>query len=180
MDLGDDVTRRDQVAATITARSGRIVVDRILRIDGDTARGLTVQLGVPSPERTWVFPDGFSSDAVRERYVVYNPGDEVAEVEVEFQLDDPQENGVPEPFDLSLAPGTHQVIDVNDDERIPARVGHTAVVRSANDVPVVAERIVYSDRENRHGITVTPGSPVEATDLELRPRARRTPTSTST
>ena len=34
VDLGDDVTRREEVAATITARNGRIVVDRILRLDG--------------------------------------------------------------------------------------------------------------------------------------------------
>lgn len=162
VDLGDDVTRRQEVAATITARSGRIVVDRVLRVDRDGDRGLTVQSGVPEPQRTWVYPDGFASEAVREEYVVYNPTDQVAEVEIEFILDDPETNGVPEPVDLSLAPGTHQRVVVNDDDRVPAGVAHAAVVRSANDVGVVAERVLFASGESRRGISVTTGSPVEA------------------
>lgn len=162
VDLGDDVTRRDQVSGTITTRSGQIVVDRVLRIDGDEGRGLTVQTGVPQPQQSWVFPDGYRSDEVREEFVVYNPGDEVAEAEIDFVVDDPETNGIPAPIDLSLAPGTHQVVDVATDERVPAEVGHSAVVRSLNGVPIVAERVVYSDRTNRRGITVTTGSPVES------------------
>lgn len=162
VDLGDDVTRRDQVSGTISTRSGQIVVDRVLRIDGDAARGLTVQTGVPRPQQSWVFPDGFRSEEVREEFIVYNPGDEVAEAEIEFVVDDPETNGIPAPIDLSLAPGTHQVVDVAADDRVPAEVGHSAIVRSLNGVPVVAERVVYSDRTNRRGVTVTTGSPVES------------------
>ena len=162
VDLGDDVTRREEVAATITARSGRIVVDRVLRVNGDADRGLTVQTGVPEPQQAWVFPDGFRSDEVREEFVVYNPTDEVSEVTIDFVVDDPETNGIPAPIDLSLAPGTHQVVDPGVDDRVPAEVGHSATVRSANGVPVVAERVVHSDRPNRRGITVTTGSPVES------------------
>lgn len=162
VDLGDDVTRRDEVAATITTRSGRIVVDRIVRIDGDTDRGLTVQTGIPRAQQQWVFPDGFRSEEVREEFVVYNPGAEVAEAEIAFVVDDPETNGIPQPFDLSLAPGTHQVVDVGEEDRVPAEVGHSAIVRSLNGVPIVAERVVFSDRTNRRGITVTTGAPVES------------------
>lgn len=162
VDLGDDVTRRDEVAATITARSGRIVVDRILRVNGDEGRGLTVQTGVPEPQQAWVFPDGFRSEEVREEFVVYNPTDEVAEATIDFVVDDPETNGIPAPIDLSLAPGTHQVVDPGADDRVPAEIGHSAIVRSANDVRIVAERVVYSERTNRRGITVTTGSPVES------------------
>ncbi|WP_436792953.1 DUF5719 family protein [Actinospongicola halichondriae] len=162
VDLGDDVTRREEVAATITTRSGRIVVDRIVRQNSDTERGLTVQLGVPSAQNAWVYPDGYRSDEVREEFVVYNPSDEVAEAEIAFVLDDPETNGIPDPIDISLAPGAHQVVDVGAEDRVPAEVGHSAIVRSVNDVPVVAERVVYSDRTNRRGVTVTTGSPVES------------------
>lgn len=162
VDLGDDVTRREEVAATITARSGRIVADRILRVDGDPDRGLTVQQGVPEPQLSWVYPDGFGSDFIREEYVVYNPGDAVAEVEIQILLDDPEVNGVPESVDLSLPPGTHQVVDVNADGRVPARIAHSGIVRSANGVPIVAERVLFASGETRRGITVTTGSPVEA------------------
>ncbi len=162
VDLGDDVTRREEVAATITTRSGRVVVDRIVRRNGDADRGLTVQLGVPRAQQAWVFPDGYRSEEVREEFVVYNPGDEVAEAEIAFVVDEPETNGIPEPIELSLAPGTHQVVDVAAEDRVPAEVGHSAVVRSVNGVAVVAERVVYSDRTNRRGVTVTTGSPVES------------------
>lgn len=162
IDLGDDVTRRQEVAATITTRSGNIVVDRIVRINGEVDRGLTVQTGVPRAQDAWVFPDGYRSDEVREEYIVYNPSDEVAEAEIEFLVDDPETNGIPDAFDVSLAPGTHQVVDVGEEDRVPAEVGHSAVVRSLNGVPLVVERVVYSDRTNRRGITVTTGSPVES------------------
>lgn len=162
IDLGDDVTRRNEVAGTIVARSGRVVVDRILRVNGDGDRGLTVQLGVPEPQTTWAFPDGFTSDVVREEFAVYNPGEQVAEVSIEFTVDDPETNGIPAPVDLSLAPGTHQVVDLNADGRVPLGVAHSTVVRSANGVPVVAERTLFSADDSRRGISVSTGSPVEA------------------
>ncbi|HEX4901591.1 MAG TPA: hypothetical protein VFV42_02210 [Acidimicrobiales bacterium] len=165
IDLGDDVTRRDEVAATLRTRAGRVVVDRIVRVDEEGGeRGLTVQLGVPEPQRAWVFPDGLVSETVSERYVVYNPTEDLAEVEISFALDRAQELGIPEPVDLSIAPGEHVTVDLGADGRIPAGVPHSAVVRSANDVPIVAERVVGSRDSVRRGLTVTTGSPVEATE----------------
>jgi hypothetical protein len=162
VDLGDDVTRREELAATITARTGSIVADRIVRIDSETERGLTVQLGVPEPQRTWIYPDGFTSETIREEYVVYNPTEEVAEVEIELVVDAPEDNGIPDPIDLSLPPGAHQVVDLGADGRVPPGVAHSGIVRSANGVPIVAERVLFGDGDARRGITVTTGSPVEA------------------
>lgn len=165
IDLGDDVTRRAEVAATLRTRAGRLVVDRIVRVneeDGD--RGLTVQLGVPEAQQAWVFPDGLTAENVDETFVVYNPGTELAEVEISFTLDDPEANGVPEPVDLSLPPGSHATVDMNEDGRLPLGVPHSTVVRSANQVPVVAERVVSARGEQRRGVSVTTGSPVEATE----------------
>ena len=161
VDLGNDVTRRAEVAATITARNGRVVVDRILRFDGDE-RGLTVQSGVPEAQATWVYPDGFTNESIREEYAVYNPSDQLAEVEIEFVVDDPVTNGIPESIDLSLPPKSHQLIDIGADGRVPAGVGHSGIVRSANGVPIIAERIVYGAAGTRNGISVSSGSPVEA------------------
>jgi hypothetical protein len=166
IDLGDDVTRREEVAATLRTRTGRIVVDRIVRVNEEEGdRGLTVQLGVPQAQRAWVFADGVVSDDFRERFVVYNPSEELAEVEIELRLDRPEENGIPAPVELSIAPGSHAAVDMNADGRLPANVPHAAVVRSANDVPIVAERVLSSLRPaGRRGISVTTGSPVEATE----------------
>jgi hypothetical protein len=165
IDLGDDVTRRDEVAATLRTRAGRIVVDRIVRVDEEGGeRGLTVQLGVPEPQLAWVYPDGLVSETVSQTFVVYNPTDELAEADIAFILDRAQELGVPEPVELSIPPGDHVTVDMGEDGRLPAGVPHSAVVRSANGVPIVAERVVGSRDRVRRGLTVSTGSPVEATE----------------
>jgi hypothetical protein len=62
VDLGDDVTRSKQVAATFTARTGRIVVERVQQFDGTLGtEGLSLDLGVPAVAPTWVFADGAAS-----------------------------------------------------------------------------------------------------------------------
>ncbi len=163
VDVGDDVTRRAEVAATLRTRTGRVVVDRIVRIDEDGGRrGLTVQTAVPEPQQAWIFADGLVDEDVSESFHVYNPGDAVAEVSIELVLDRPEENGIPEPIDLSLPPGAQATVDVGADGRVPAGVAHAAVVRSANGVPVVAERVLASRAEGRRGITVSTGTPLEA------------------
>jgi len=165
IDLGDDVTRREEVAATLRTRAGRIVADRIVRLDEEGGdRGLTVQLGVPAPQRAWAYAEGLVSDTVSESYVVYNPTESLAEVEIAFTLDRPEENGIPEPVALSIPPGQHVTVDMAEDGRLPAGVAHAAVVRSANDVPVVSERVVGARGEDRRGLAVSTGSPVEATE----------------
>jgi hypothetical protein len=119
---------------------------------------------VPEPQRTWVFPDGLVSEVVGERFVVYNPTEELAEVEIAIRLDRPEENGIPAPVELSIAPGSHATVDMNEDGRLPAGIPHSAVVRAANDVPVVAERVVSARDSARRGLSVTTGSPVESTE----------------
>jgi len=180
VDLGDDVTRRDEVAATLTARTGRIVVDRIVRVNEEEGdRGLTVQLGVPEPQQAWVYPDGLVSDAVGETFVVYNPGEQLAEVEIAFTLDNPEQNGIPEPVSLSLAPGSHATVDMNEDGRLPPGVPHSTIVRSANRVPIVAERVVSARDPVRRGLSVTTGSPVESTEWTFAAGSTASPSAES-
>jgi hypothetical protein len=63
----------------VEARVGRLVVDRIQTFDGSLGpRGMDVTLGVPAPQRVWVFPDGVVTDGVTEVFSVFNPGDEPA------------------------------------------------------------------------------------------------------
>jgi hypothetical protein len=62
IDLGDDVTRSEQVAATFRARSGRVVAERVERFDGSLGYvGLTLGLGAPEAAGQWVFADGVAS-----------------------------------------------------------------------------------------------------------------------
>ncbi len=214
IDLGDDVTRSEQISATISARAGNVVVERLQEYDGSLdTRGLSLALGVSAPGETWMFADGEAStrapvtpppdagtdadeaaddepaddeasddeasddeasdtddadadagaddesggaadsedepddDAsiATERIVVYNPGDERAEVDVQVipaaTGDEDDAGPAPRPFGLSIGPGRFEVLDLGAEERVPDGVPHTTVVRSTNGVEVVAERI---------------------------------------
>ena len=70
---------------------------------------------------------------------------------MEVRLDDPDTNGVPEPFELTIAPNRFSIVNLHEPDadasedvpaRIPPGVGHTVLVRSLNGVAVTAERVV--------------------------------------
>ena len=173
INLAED-TRRDQVSAQVLVGSGRLVVDRIQTFDGTIPpyEGMTLGLGAPTPAETWTFPDGQIDEGVTEQVVVYNPSEAVAEVEVEVRLDEPDVNGVPEPFELTVPPQQFSVVDLSEvdaelaegePKRIPDGVAHSLIVRSLNGVPVTAERIVTSSAPSAElGVSATLGSPVAA------------------
>jgi hypothetical protein len=175
--IDEDVTRKAQVSAHVQVRSGRLVVDRIQMFEGtneDARRGITLGLGAPVPAATWLFPDGEHQQGISEQVVVFNPSDEVAEVQVEVRLDPPdpdaepdaegQEQVVPEPFALTVLPGRYSLVNIPDPEqpdRVPAEIGHSLIVRSLNSVPITAERVTSAvDPAERRGVGATLGAPL--------------------
>jgi len=159
VNLGDHLRRRQQIATTVTARTGRVVAWKTQWVDPPAAGaailgtpaaqspladpaapipGLTLTLGAPSAGTTWAWSDGSAGNGVSEHYVVYNPSSQTAAVQLSIRL----EQGAAEPFQLTVPPG--QVIPVASDQqaRIPAGVAHSAVLESTNGVPVVAERVL--------------------------------------
>jgi hypothetical protein len=162
--IDEDVTRKEQVSAQVTVRGGRLVVERVQTFTGiDGREGITVGLGGPVPALAWAWPDGLTGPGLTEQVVVYNPHDRVAEAQVEVRLDDPDENGVPEPFELTIPPQRYAIVDLEEEDRIPAGIGHAIVVRSVNGVTVVAERAVSAgEGASRHGVATALGSPLAA------------------
>lgn len=194
--VADQVSRRSHVVTTVKASAGQVVVDQLQTYggnlappnstgqagqgaqpgqnDGDTTvslppPGVTVHLGVPRPATSWIFPDGRKTDGAHESYVVYNPSDRPANVDVSMTLDDPAANPAPAPFEITgLAPGAFQVVELDKETRVPNGVDHSAVVRSLNGVPVVAQRLLYAAGPWSHaGAAATTGSPVTATTWVL-------------
>ncbi|MEJ7583089.1 MAG: DUF5719 family protein [Acidimicrobiales bacterium] len=171
------VTVRDQVSTSIVARSGRVVAERIQTYDGRGAstteqgaadepyrpEGLTITPGVPRPATAWMFPVGVKDDGVHERYVVYNPSNREADVDVVVTLDDPERNGEIDPFQLPLPPRSFGVVDLDAEDRVPTKVGHAAVVVARNGVPVVAERLLAATEPSTTTDTAaSPGSTLAA------------------
>lgn len=138
VEVGDFVRRREVTATTVAARTGRLVVDRLQRFDGEGGRtGYDLALAVPAPAQLWRFPDGLRAEGLTERWHVYNPGESEAVVDVEVVLDD----GTPvEPIGVTVPARSQVVVDAAD--RVPAGVSHWSAVRSRNGVAVVAEREV--------------------------------------
>jgi hypothetical protein len=159
VDLRRHLRRRLAIATTVSVRTGNLVAwetawtepPRSGSVVMGTAAankpfadpaapiaGLTVTLGAPSAGTSWVWADGVAGNGVDERYVVYNPGSETADVRLSMDL---QEYAA-EPFNLSI--GGFQTVEIvsSEEARIPAGVPHAAVLTSLNGVPVVAERTV--------------------------------------
>ncbi|HEV7763207.1 MAG TPA: DUF5719 family protein, partial [Acidimicrobiales bacterium] len=171
VDVGDDVTRREQVSATLRARSGRLIVDRLQVFDGsgDTA-GVSVALGQTAPGHDWLFSHGRVGDGVDERIVLYNPGRTTAEVEVSVEAVDSAKRP-PQPFGVVVRPGRYEVVDYADESRVEPGVTHGTAVRSSNGVPVVAERVMTYDGPParasgpaRRELSITPPTAVAATE----------------
>jgi hypothetical protein len=162
--IDEDVQRNEQVSAQVTVRGGRLVVDRVQTFTGvDGREGMTVGLGAPTPAETWMFPDGLTGEDLTEQIVVYNPRGSVAEVEVEVRLDDPEANGTPEPFEVTVAPHRYAIVNLHEEDRVVPGVGHSTFVRSLNGVPVVAERAVgATEGAPRQGVASTLGAPLAA------------------
>jgi hypothetical protein len=172
--VDEDVTRKGQVSAQVEVGSGRVVVDRIQTFDGTDPmlEGITLGLGAPTPAPVWVFPAGLIDDGVTEQIVVFNPTDEVAEVNVEIRLEAPETYGVPEPFEVTVQPKRYSIVDLHEPDlevsetnprRIPFKVNHSVIVRSVNGVPVTAEKVLTrSDPQRNVGVGVTLGAPLAA------------------
>ena len=195
VDLGEDVTRSDQVSATFRVRGGRIIAERLQDFDGTLGRGgLSLALGVPEAAVTWVFADGEASaptpeaaapeaaspasstttttgsddddpesesgsdeeeGTTAEKIVVYNPGDERAEVAVSVLPTTEEPGPLPQPFGLSVGPGDYEVVDYGAEDRIVAGVSHATVVRVTAGDGVVVERVTTDgDAE----VTAAPGA----------------------
>ena len=155
VNVGDHVRRRDRVAATVQARRGRLVVDRIQLRNSGNRRGATLALGAPSPGTTWHFPDGGVGEGVEERFLLYTPGSEEAEVDVDLRLDE----GAAEPFEITVPPGEHVPLVINDEDRVPDGIGHSVTVQSVNGVGVVVERsITAAPSTGRPGVAEAVGA----------------------
>lgn len=165
IDLSSVVTVREQLAVVVAARSGLVVTEQVEVVtdEADLPTGLSTVLGAPATEEAWYFPAARPLDEdVDERIVVFNPGDEQAEVDVQVLVDDPETNPFVDPYELSIRPGQFSVVELGEDERLPDGVGFATLVESRNEERVVAARVVDAT-ETPAGRSVSLGSPLVAT-----------------
>ena len=133
LDVGDKVRRRDEVAANVSLRKGRIVVGRSYRKGSATS----VALAAPAADSNWYLSAGLKAEGTTNRLVVVNPSDGDAEVTAELRL----QEGAAEPIVVDVPARSRVSINL-DDEKVPKGVPYGLVVRSTDDVPIVVERSV--------------------------------------
>ncbi|MGH9246405.1 MAG: DUF5719 family protein [Acidimicrobiales bacterium] len=157
------VARHDNLSASIDARRGRVVADRIQIYDGFRGRGIAVGLGQPQLSELLFFPDGITGEGFTERFMVFNPSDAPAQLDIEIYLDDPATNGEVEPVAVTVQPESHNAVELSGDPRIPSGVRHSAIVRVHNGVPVAAEQELFGEEPaSARGVAVVAGSPLLA------------------
>lgn len=180
VNLGDHLRRRQFIATTVTARSGRLVVWKTQIVTPPTTGevvlgtpaasnpladpaapipGVTLTLGAPDTATTWTWADGEAGNGLNESYVIYNPGVNTAQLKLSLDLD----LGVAEPFDLLVGPNEVTMVVSSQEVRIPPGDGHTAVLQSINGVPVMAERVLAAGSPSPwSGLGELPGGQVAA------------------
>jgi len=160
VNVGDYVQRREGVATRISARTGRMVVHRLQTYDGSGGKtGASVALGAAAEGDLWYFPEGMVADGRGERFQVYNPSAEEAEVELILALD----SGEAEPLRITVPRESRVTVNAADEGRIPKGVGHAVTVQSTNGVGVVVERTIEAATPApRTGVSHMPGGRLAA------------------
>ena len=147
VEISDVVTLFDVTGVSVVARSGRVVVDRIVEFDGsEGVSGLALSPGAPSVADQWVLPGGPGDGATA--VVIANPSDDIAQVDVEIRPD-PAAGVVIEPIGVTVQAGRMEVVVVTPgSENVTAArtVGGTG--RLAPGIPfgrLVVRRVRGSD-----------------------------------
>jgi hypothetical protein len=187
INLGDHLRRRQAIATSITARSGRLVAWKTDVVTPPSSRetvlgtpaasrpladpaapvpGVNLTLGSPDTGTRWTWADGIDGNGEDERYVIYNPGPHPADLSFSVDLD----QGVAEPFALTVGPDQVTTLVSRQEVRIPQGVGHSAVLVSLNGVGVVAVRTFTGTSPSvRSGLGELPGGRVAALRWLLAP-----------
>ena len=109
LDVGAQAPRWAQLATSIKARSGQLVAGKLQAYDGSQGIvGASTTLGSAALQHQWLFPYGSQANQPT-AYVIYNPGEAEARVEVDFRLDFDSVT----PTELRIPPGQRYTVAVN-------------------------------------------------------------------
>jgi hypothetical protein len=160
----DTIAARDEpeVAVNVVATKGNLVVGRAQLYNGGGRRGYGVTLASPALRDQWWFANGEKAGDVTERYSIYNPTAENAEVRV-VPL------GIPLTDELvTIDPVTvpaHQVVTFSPDD-IPALPAgrHAMVFSTGGEQSIVVEQAFTRTIEDRPTTAVLLGAPPRLAD----------------
>ena len=111
IDVTSVVTLAETISTQITARTGRIVAERLVMFGDEIApNGLDAEVGSPSLNDLWMFPGGMESEALAS-LTIFNPSEtEVADVDVEI-IPDVSNVGYVEPISVAVPAASSRAVN---------------------------------------------------------------------
>lgn len=136
LNVSDRVRRRDWIATTISARSGRIVSSQFQSGLHNGVLGTGFTLGAAAPRGVWYLPDGVNMPGFTDQLTLFNPNDRESLAVVELLTD----KGTVTPFQLHIPANARVPLNIDKEERVPKDANYGAVVRVTNGVDIVVQR----------------------------------------
>lgn len=127
--------------AAVVESDQLVVVDRTMRWDA-RGYGSHAESAVAAPALRWYLAEGATHDGMQVFYLVQNPGDREAAIQVRYLRPAP---APPVEREYAVGPHSRLTIWVNLIEGLEA-VDVSGDVRSTNGVPIIVERAMYLDR----------------------------------
>ncbi|HET9600385.1 MAG TPA: DUF5719 family protein [Acidimicrobiales bacterium] len=155
-DITQAAQREELVSTVVRGRGARIVAGRIQSSDNPNRRGFAAGVAAAQPQQTWWFPDGGKGEGVVERFVVFNPGELDAAVDLSFLPAD----GVapPAPVSIVVPPSSFQLVDVDALAEVSPGDHSTVVNVVGDETPVVVERLLTRPVDDTPVTTILLGS----------------------
>lgn len=160
--LNEAVRLQRLLSVHAAAVRGRVVVWKVLIADPEERPdGIQFTLGATEISTEWYFPEGWVGDLYDERVALLNPGDEESVVTVSLMTGD----GTVQPprlVEVEVPPKTSKVIALNEAlsrAQLRELTGVGVVVRSSNEVGIVAERTIWYGGGKLNGVTNELGAP---------------------
>jgi len=129
--------------STVIETDEAVVAERMMRWD-HTWYGTHSERAIEGPSTSWYFAEGATHSAFNLFYLIQNPGETAAAIEVTYLLPRPAPVVVK---NYVIPPHSRRNIWVNiEDERLAA-TEIAASIRSTNGVPTIIERAMYLDAD---------------------------------
>lgn len=161
--VSDEVRRRSALGTSIRAESGQVVAQQMVTSNGERIpAGVALSAGSAGPATEWWFTDGIQLTEVAQVVSIMNPSDKEALIEIGF---------VAEGMDADLgrvqstrvAPSTETTLTI--DPGLPPGTPYSTILRSTNDVGVVADRMIGYSSSISHGMSFAPGATAPSTSF---------------
>ncbi|RJP26895.1 MAG: hypothetical protein C4536_14925 [Actinobacteria bacterium] len=136
VNVNNDVARQHDVSAYISSHLPIVVERPMYFLYNSTIDEGSNAMGVCRPGSSWYLAEGCTREGFEEWICLMNPGEEAAQVELRFMLEDASQRA----HAVCVPPGTRVTVRVND----VVGPGHDVSCEVMSDRPVVVERPMYS------------------------------------